>query len=255
MNMLLHGLPDADIRKGDTIRDPKLLQDGELRLFDRVIANPPFSLDEWGREIAERDPHGRFRFGVPPKTKGDLAFVQHMLATTNERGMVGVVMPHGVLFRGAAEGEIRKGFLKEDLLETVVGLPTNLFYGTGIPAAILIFNRKKPVERKKKILFVEASRDFREGTAQNYLREEDVAKIAAAARAFEDAPKYARVVPLEEIEKNDFNLNISRYVETADVAEKVDVAAAIAKLREAEKLRDEAAARMNGFLKELGYDA
>ena len=254
MNMLLHGLPDADIRKGDTIRDPKLLQDGELRLFDRVIANPPFSLDEWGREIAERDPHGRFRFGIPPKTKGDLAFVQHMLATTNERGMVGVVMPHGVLFRGAAEGEIRKGFLKEDLLEAVVGLPTNLFYGTGIPAAILLFNRKKPAERKKKVLFVEASRDFREGTAQNYLREEDVAKIAAAVRAFEDVPKYARVVPLEEIEKNDFNLNISRYVETADAAEKVDVAAAIAKLREAEKKRDEAAARMNGFLKELGYD-
>ena len=119
MNTLLHGLPDADIRKGDTIRDPKLVEDGELMLFDRVTANPPFSLDEWGREVAEHDPFGRFRFGVPPKTKGDLAFVQHMVATTNMTGMVGVVMPHGVLFRGAAEGEIRKGMLQEDLVEAV----------------------------------------------------------------------------------------------------------------------------------------
>jgi type I restriction enzyme M protein len=129
MNMLLHGLSDARIEKGDTIRDPKLREGGELMLFDRVIANPPFSLDEWGREVAEHDPYGRFRFGVPPKTRGDLAFVQHMISTTNTQGMVGVVMPHGVLFRGAAEGEIRRGLLQDDLVEAVVGLPTNLFYG------------------------------------------------------------------------------------------------------------------------------
>jgi type I restriction enzyme M protein len=255
MNMLLHGLPDARIEKGDTIRDPKLRDGGELMLFDRVIANPPFSLDEWGRELAEHDPYGRFRFGVPPKTKGDLAFVQHIIATTNTSGMVGVVMPHGVLFRGAAEGEIRKGMLQEDLVEAVVGLPTNLFYGTGIPAAILVLNRAKRAERKRKVLFIEASREFREGSAQNYLREEDVTKIAAAFAWFADVEKYARVVGLEEIEKNDFNLNISRYVETADAAEKVDVAAAIAKLRELEKKRAEAEAKMNGYLKELGYDA
>jgi type I restriction enzyme M protein len=254
MNMLLHGLPDARIEKGDTIRDPKLKEGGELSLFDRVIANPPFSLDEWGREIADHDPHGRFRFGVPPKTKGDLAFVQHMIATTNDRGMVGVVMPHGVLFRGAAEGDIRKGILQEDLVEAVVGLPTNLFYGTGIPAAILVLNRAKKAERKRKVLFIEASRDFKEGSAQNYLREEDVTKIAAVFHAFKDVEKYARVVGLEEIEKNDWNLNISRYVETADAAEKVDVAGALAKLRELEKLRGEAEAKMNGFLKELGYE-
>jgi type I restriction enzyme M protein len=255
MNMLLHGIPDADIRKGDTIRDPKLVKDGELTLFDRVIANPPFSLDEWGREVAEHDPFGRFRFGVPPKTKGDLAFVQHMIATTNVTGMVGVVMPHGVLFRGAAEGDIRKGMLQEDLVEAVIGLPTNLFYGTGIPAAILVLNRGKKPERKKKVLFVEASREFKEGSAQNYLRDEDVKKIAATVHAFEDVPKYARVVGLNEIEKNDWNLNISRYVETADAAEKVDVASAIAKLRELERRRGEAEAKMNACLKELGYDA
>ena len=255
MNMLLHGIADHRVEKGDTIRDPKLLQDGDLMLYDRVIANPPFSLDEWGREIAEHDGFGRFRFGIPPKTKGDLAFVQHMVAITSVKGMVGVVMPHGVLFRGAAEGQIRKGMLQEDLVEAVIGLPPNLFYGTGIPAAILVFNRAKAGARKGKILFIEASREFREGSAQNYLRDEDVAKIAKTFHAFKDADKYARVVDLSEVEKNDWNLNISRYVETADEAEKVDVRAAIAKLRELEGERAKAEARMNGYLKELGYDA
>jgi type I restriction enzyme M protein len=255
MNTLLHGLPDARIEKGDTIRDPRLREGGELMLFDRVIANPPFSLDEWGRAEAEADGFGRFRFGIPPKTKGDLAFVQHMIATTNTRGMVGVVMPHGVLFRGAAEGEIRKGILQEDLVEGVVGLPPNLFYGTGIPAAIVVLNCAKKTERKRKVLFIEASREFREGSAQNYLREEDVTKIASAFHAFKNVEKYARVVPLKEIEKNDWNLNISRYVETADAAVKVDVALAIAKLRELEGKRAEAEVKMNAYLKELGYDA
>jgi type I restriction enzyme M protein len=253
MNVLLHGLPDARIEKGDTIRDPKLRDGGELMLFDRVVANPPFSLDEWGRVEAESDAYGRFRFGLPPKGKGDLAFVQHMIATANAKGMVGVVMPHGVLFRGAAEGEIRKGILQEDLVEAVIGLPPNLFYGTGIPAAILVLNRAKAPARKKKVLFIEASREFREGSAQNYLRVEDVQKIAATFHAFHDVPKYARVVGLDEIERNEFNLNISRFVETADAAEKIDVAAAIAKLREAERKRLEAEAKMNSFLRELGY--
>jgi type I restriction enzyme M protein len=178
-----------------------------------------------------------------------------MIATANKTGMVGVVMPHGVLFRGSSEGDIRKGVLEEDLVEAVIGLPSNLFYGTGIPAAILVLNRAKRVERQRKVLFIEASREFKEGSAQNYLREEDVTKIAAAFHAFGDIEKYARVVPLDEIAKNDFNLNISRYVETADAAEKVDVASAIATLRELEKARGEAESRMNAYLKELGYDS
>ncbi|XXT17019.1 class I SAM-dependent DNA methyltransferase [Sorangium sp. So ce429] len=255
MNMLLHGLPSARIEKGDTIRDPKLRDKEGLMVFDRVIANPPFSLDEWGREVAENDAYRRFRFGVPPKAKGDLAFVQHMIATTNEKGKVGVVMPHGVLFRGAAEGEIRKGMLEEDLVEAVVGLPTNLFYGTGIPAAVLVLNRSKAAGRRKKVLFIEASREFKEGSAQNYLREEDVKKIAATFKAFKDVDKYARVVGLDEIAKNDFNLNLSRYVETAAAAERVEVAHALEKLRELEKKRGEAEARMNAYLKDLGYEA
>lgn len=255
MNMLLHGLPDAKIEKGDTIRDPKLRDSDGLSLFSRVIANPPFSLDEWGREVAESDPYGRFRYGVPPKTKGDLAFVQHMIATTDRTGMVGVVMPHGILFRGSAEGEIRKGILQEDLIEAVVGLPPNLFYGTGIPAAILVLNKDKHPERKHRVLFIEASREFGTKTTQNVLRDHDVKKIAATFHAFKDVEKYARVVGRDEIEKNDFNLNISRYVETSDATQAVDLSSAIAQLRALELKRADAEAKMNSYLKELGYEA
>lgn len=253
MNLLLHGLPDARIEKGDTIREPKLLREGELITYDRVIANPPFSLDEWGREVAEDDGFGRFRFGVPPKTKGDMAFVQHMIATLGPKGRMGVVMPHGVLFRGSAEGRIREAILREDLFEAVIGLPAGLFYGTGIPAAVLVLNRDKAPARKGKLLFVEASREFAEGSNQNALREQDVVKIAKAFHAFESVDKYARVVGLEEIEKNDFNLNISRYVDTADAVEAIDVGAAVKRLRELERERGAAEAQMNAFLEELGY--
>jgi len=253
MNMLLHGLPDARIEKGDTLRDPKLVHDGALILYDRVIANPPFSLDAWGRDVPEHDGYGRFRFGIPPKTKGELALVQHRAAVLNAHGQLGVVMPHGVLFRGAAEGTIREGMLREDLFEAVIGLPPNLFYGTGIPAAVLVLNRHKPAARKGKVLFVDASREYEEGSNQNYLRDADVEKIAAACHAFKDADKYARVVPLAEVEKNDWNLNISRYVDTADEEERVDVAAAVRELRRIEQARSDAEARMNTFLTELGY--
>ena len=256
MNMLLHGLPDARIEKGDTIRDPKLVDEGELLLYDRVIANPPFSLDEWGREVAEGDGYGRFRFGVPPKTKGDLAFVQHMVAVLSDRDpgcRLGVVMPHGVLFRGAAEGRIRRGLLQADIFEAVIGLPPNLFYGTGIPASILVLNRDKPDTRYGRVLFIDASSDFEEGSNQNRLRDQDIARIAATFRSFADADKYARVVPLAEIERNDWNLNISRYVDTAEEEERVDIAEAVRKLRELEHNRAAAEATMNRYLAELGY--
>ena len=254
MNMLLHGLPDARIEKGDTIRDPKLVDEGELLLYDRVIANPPFSLDEWGREVAESDGYGRFRFGVPPKTKGDLAFVQHMVAVLNARGRLGVVMPHGVLFRGAAEAKIRQGLLQQDLFEAVIGLSPNLFYGTGIPASILVLNRDKPAARHGKVLFIDASGDFEEGSNQNRLRDQDIDHVAQTFHAFADAQKYARVVPLPKIEQNDWNLNISRYVDTSDEEQRIDVAAAVRKLRELESERASAEAAMNRHLAELGYD-
>ncbi|WP_420870694.1 N-6 DNA methylase [Enhygromyxa salina] len=253
MNMLLHERPSTRIEKGDTIREPKLVEGGELILYDRVIANPPFSLDQWGQEVAEGDRYGRFRFGVPPKGKGDLAFVQHMLATVNAEGKMGVVMPHGVLFRGASEGRIREAILREDLFEAVIGLPPNLFYGTGIPAAILVLARKRAKGREGKVLFIDASREFKEGSNQNYLRDRDVEKIAKTYQAYADVEKYARVVELAEIEKNDWNLNISRYVDTAEAEVKVDLGKAVARLRELERERGEAEGRMNAFLEELGY--
>lgn len=254
MNMLLHGLPDARIEKGDVIREPKLTEGGELILFDRVIANPPFSLKEWGYEAAEHDGFGRFRYGLPPKTKGDLAFVQHMIATANSKGMVGVVMPHGVLFRSGSEGKIRQGFLEGDLLEAVIGLPANLFYGTGIPAAILVFNRNKPAERRGKVLFIHASSDYEAGKNQNHLREQDIGHIASVYRTFRDEEKYARIVGIDEIRENDFNLNISRYVDVTEEEVRLDVREELRKLRQIEKERDEAEAEMNVFLKELGFD-
>jgi type I restriction enzyme M protein len=178
-----------------------------------------------------------------------------MIATTDRTGMVGVVMPHGVLFRGAAEGEIRRGLLQADLVEAVVGLPPNLFYGAGIPGCILVINKAKPRDHVKKVLIIDASGGFKQGTTQNYLRDEDVTEIAATFRAFEDKIKYARVVDLDEIARNDYTLNISRYVETAEAAERVDVASALARLAELERKRTVVESRMNAYLKSLGYGA
>ena len=254
MNMLLHGMPDARIEKGDTIRNPQLVSDGELLMYDRVIANPPFSLDEWGREVADSDGFGRFRFGVPPVSKGDLAFVQHMVAVVNATGRIGVVMPHGVLFRGSAEGKIREGMLREDLIEAVIGLAPKLFYGTGIPTAILMLSRDKIVARKGKVLFIDASREFEKGKSQNFLRDQDVSKISEAYRNFADSKNFARVVPIQEIRQNDWNLNVGRYVDTFVEKPQVDIAESIRKLRELEQSRNQVEATMNRYLVELGYD-
>ncbi|MEX0682898.1 MAG: class I SAM-dependent DNA methyltransferase [Dehalococcoidia bacterium] len=258
MNMLLHGLRSARIEEGDTIAEPAL-QDSQGRLlsYDRVIANPPFSLKEWGYEFAPNDPHHRFdRFGaIPPRTKGDLAFLQHMIATTNATGMVGVVMPHGILFRGGAEGTIRKGIIEADLFEAIIGLAPNIFYGASIPVAICVLNKAKPPERAGKVLFVDAAQAgyFRPGKAQNYLDAEHIAAIAAAYEAFEESPGLAHVADLAEIEANDYNLNISRYVAPVVEEEEVDIGEVLARLREAERERDEAAQRMDELLAELGY--
>ncbi len=252
MNMLLHGFPDADIRKGDTIREPKLLVDGQLMLFDRVIANPPFSLDKWGIEMAENDGFGRFRHGIPPRTKGDFAFVEHMIAILNQKGKLGVVVPHGVLFRGASEGRIRESILKEDLIEAVIGLPPNLFYGTGIPAAILIMNRSKSPERKGKVFFIHAADEYQDGKNQNHLRDQDIQKITKALKDYKTIGKYCRAVPMSEIAGNDYNLNISRYIDSAPEEEQIDVKAAVNKLRELELQRKDVEKKMDKYLEELG---
>ena len=258
LNLLLHDLRSARMEAGDVIAEPALMDpSGQLLSYDRVIANPPFSLKQWGHDFAPNDPHHRFdRYGaVPPKTRGDFAFLLHMLGVTNAQGMVGVVMPHGILFRGGAEGKIRRGIVEADLFEAVIGLAPNLFFGASIPVAICVLNRYKLRERKGRVLFVDAAQDgyFRPGKAQNYIDPEHIRKIVEAYRAFEDMDRFAHVADLSEIESNDFNLNISRYVDTTEPVEVMSVEEALAQLREAERQRDEAVARMDQLLAEMGY--
>ena len=228
MNMFLHGVLNADIRKEDTLRDPQHTDDrGELMVFDRVIANPPFSLKQWGKDVADNDPYGRYPYGTPPKDKGDFAFVQHMIASLNAEGKMGVVVSHGVLFRGASEKEIRKGILEDDLLEAVIGLPSALFYGTGIPAALLIINKNKPQKRKKKILIINAELEYQEGKKQNKLQDEDIQHILKVYDAFEDEKRYSKVISMDEVRQNDYNLNIRRYADTSPPPETYDLQAVL----------------------------
>src|SRR3954454_2568247 len=228
MNMLLHGIPDADLRNNDdgTLEDPAHITGGELQRFGCVITTPPFSMNY----VADAIPFPeRFRYGYTPEKgkKADLMFVQHMLAVTRPGGMVTTVMPHGVLFRGGDEGRIRTGFLNDDVIEAVIGLGPQLFYGTGIPACILMLRPvgAKPAARRGKVLFINADRDYREGRAQNYLEPEHIENIISALRAFEDVPGFARVVSRQELAENDENLNIRRYVDTTPEPEPQDVRA------------------------------
>jgi type I restriction enzyme M protein len=253
MNMFLHGEDNHRIEWGDTLRNPKLL-DGEamLKHFDIVVANPPFSLEKWGHDGAEADKYKRFRRGVPPRTKGDYAFILHMIEVMKPgSGRMAVVVPHGVLFRGAAEGKIREKLIAENLLDTVIGLPEKLFYGTGIPAAVLVFRKKKADD---KVLFIDASRDYQDGKNQNLLREQDMQKILATCAARQSVDKYAYLATPAEMAENDYNLNIPRYVDTFEEEEKIDLMAVRA---EREKLKAELVVleeKMAGYLKELGYE-
>lgn len=257
MNLFLHDIDDAFILRGDTLSEPKHLEsEGSKTLmkFDRVLANPPFSLKNWGYETwKDGDKFSRSTYGCPPKSYGDLAFVQHMIVSLNSTGKLGVVLPHGILFRGGTEAKIRQGMLKDDLIEAVIGLAPNLFYGTGIPACVLILNKKKDSARRGKVLFVNGAEEMVEGKNQNTLSEANVERLAKAFVAFEDEQRFARVVDLEEIEKNDFNLNIARYVQTAEEEEQINVAAEVEVLKELLEKRDKAEAKMLGFLEELGY--
>lgn len=221
MNMFLHELDNAQIEWGDTLNNPKMTEGDKLMKFDRVVANPPFSLDKWGAENSENDRYNRFWRGVPPKSKGDYAFITHMIESAVEgSGKVGVIVPHGVLFRGGAEGRIRTKLIEENQLEAVIGLPEQLFYGTGIPAAILIFNKGK---KTKKVLFIDASKEYGEGKKQNKLRDKDLEKITKTYREFAVIDKYSYVADPEELKENEYNLNIPRYVDTFEEEEEVDV--------------------------------
>lgn len=255
MNMFLHGEDNHRIEWGDTIRHPMLLDKEGTGLlhFDIVTANPPFSLDKWGVEGAANDEFGRFRRGVPPKTKGDYAFISHMIETLKpESGRMGVVVPHGVLFRASSEGKIRTQLIEENLLDAVIGLPEKLFFGTGIPAAILIFKKHKP---DNNVMFIDASREFKSGKNQNQLTGDNIQKIIDTYKGREIVDKYAYLATLDEIKENDFNLNIPRYVDTFEEEAEIDLEAV---RNERVLLQNELKtleAEMEGYFKELGYGA
>ena len=251
MNMFLHGEDNHRIEWGDTIRNPKLLDtEDTLKHFDVVVANPPFSLEKWGQDKAQNDRFGRFRRGLPPKTKGDYAFVLHMVETLKPKtGRMAVVVPHGVLFRGAAEGKIRQKLLEENLIDAVIGLPEKLFYGTGIPAALLLIRRDK---KDKSVLFIDASREFQSGKNQNQLTDTSIKKIVETYRARKSVKKYAQLTTFDEIKANDFNLNIPRYVDTFEQEEKIDLEAVLAERTILKAELAELESKMDVYLKELG---
>jgi type I restriction enzyme M protein len=251
MNMFLHGMDRARIEWGDTIRNPKLIEGDTTMKFEVVVANPPFSLDKWGADDVKNDAFNRFHRGFPPKSKGDYAFICHMVETTTlESGRVAVVVPHGVLFRGGAEGRIRESLIRENLLDAVIGLPANLFFGTGIPAAIVIFKRSKPDDN---VLFIDASREYLSGKNRNILGEEHIQKIVDAYRARQDVDKYAHLAGPDEIRENDFNLNIPRYVDTFEEEEEIDIQAVQQDIEVLEARLAEVRQEMRGYLQELGF--
>jgi type I restriction enzyme M protein len=259
MNMFLHGFDNATIRWGDTIRNPKLKEGDALMKFDTVVANPPFSLDKWGADDAAADQYNRFWRGTPPKSKGDWAFISHMIETTYEgKGKAGVVVPHGVLFRGSSEGKIRQKTIEENILEAVIGLPANLFFGTGIPAAILIFNKGKG--ENKNVLFIDASQRYDPGKNQNKLRPQDIKEIVDTYNKFTTGElkpgvveaKYSYVATPEEIKENDFNLNIPRYVDTFEEEAEVDIAKVQSEINRLEGELKTVQEEMKKYLTELG---
>ncbi|MCB9342841.1 MAG: SAM-dependent DNA methyltransferase [Lewinellaceae bacterium] len=213
MNMFLHGIEDFQIVRGDTLRNPAFFEADGLKTFDCVIANPPFSLKEWGAENWANDPYGRNIAGVPPQGNGDMAWVQHMIKSMNSTGRMTVVLPHGALFRKGAEGKIREALLKQDLLEAVIGLGPNIFYGTQLAACIMVFRQNKEAAKKSKVLFIDASEQVRVGRAQNYLEPAHVQQIYDWYKNFSDVENYVKVATLDDLKENDYNLNIPLYVE------------------------------------------
>ena len=250
MNMLLHGENNHTIEWGDTIRIPKLLdKNDDLLLFDVVAASLPFSLNKWGYD--EANTYGRFRRGLPPKSKGIYAFILHMLATLKPKtGRMGIVVPHGVLFRGLSEGRIRKKLIEENLLDAVIGLPAKLFYGTSIPAAILVF---KMAKTDNSVLFIDASREFKAGKYQNVLSDENITKILVTYRNRASRDQYAYLSSLEEIKENDYNLNIPLYVDFFEEKEQIDLMAERAEREHLMAQLIELESEMVIFMDELGY--
>lgn len=264
MNMYLHGIDDAKIEWGDTLANPLHLENDKLMKFQRIVANPPFSLDKWAMGFADDasgdkkfkmdaslDPYRRFEWGVPPSSKGDYAFVQHMLYSLAENGAMATILPHGVLFRGSSEGKIRKQILEMNLLDAVIGLPEGLFFGTGIPACIMVFKKNRT---RNDVLFIDASSEgnYEKGKNQNKLREEDIQKIVETYENYVTIDKYSYVTSMDEIKENDFNLNIPRYVDTFEEEEPVDLEEVKHNIIEIKSELQDVEKKMDAYLKELG---
>lgn len=259
MNMFLHSKDAARIEWCDTLNSPALVEGDHLMKFDVVVANPPFSLDKWGAEHADSDQFNRYWRGIPPKSKGDYAFITHMIEIAKRQsGRVAVIVPHGVLFRGGGEGRIRQALIEENLLDAVIGLPANLFTTTGIPVAILIFDRSREQgganEARKDVLFIDASNEFTPGKTQNVMNEAHIAKVLETYRNRTEIEKYSHLADPAEIAENDFNLNIPRYVDTFEAEEEIDVAALQQDINRIEADLVEVRAKMAGYLKELGVN-
>ena len=257
MNMFLHGKDGARIEWGDSLNSPALVENDRLMRFNVVVANPPFSLDKWGQQEVESDRYNRFWRGMPPKSKGDYAFISHMIEVAlPQEGRVAVVVANGVLFRGGAEGRIRRHLIEENLLDTVIGLPANLFPTTSIPVAILVFDRSREKggarEKSRDVLFIDASRDFQPGKNQNALKDEHMIRIIDTFQSRANAEKYARLVSVTEITENDFNLNISRYVDTFEEAQEIDISVVEHEIERLEGELVEVRVRMKAYLKALG---
>ena len=253
MNLFLHGASDFQVVRGDTLRHPAFFSGDDLATFDCVIANPPFSLEKWGDEVWAKDPYGRNFAGMPPAKTGDYAWVQHMIKSmAPATGRMAVVVPHGVLFRMGKEGTIRQKLLQMDILEAVIGLGPNLFYGTGLAACILVFRQRKTKERKKKVLILDASREFKTGRAQNELLPDHVERIYGWYRDYEDVESVARMVTLDDIAVNDYNLNIPRYVEPKNEGETLTVDEAMSRLQESATAAFAAEERLIAILKREG---
>jgi type I restriction enzyme M protein len=253
INLFLHGIEDFQIIRGDTLRQPAFFEGDLLATFDCVIANPPFSLEHWGEDLWINDPYGRNIAGVPPRTSGDYAWVQHMLCSMAPKtGRMAVVLPHGALFRMGVEGEIRRKILEMDLLEAVISLGPNLFYGTGLAACILVFHKRKQLEHRGQVLFIDASKLFKKGRNQNTLTSVHIDQIFNWYREYTDVAGASRVVTLDEITKNDWNLNIPRYIEPVAKEETSSVVEAVANLKMALEEAYAAEDRLKVLLQEAG---
>lgn len=257
MNMFLHGQDSARIEWGDTLNNPMLVENDHLMQFDVIVANPPFSLDKWGEKHLENDIYHRFERGMPPASKGDYAFISHMVSTAKPKsGRIAVIVPHGVLFRGGSEGRIRQAFIEENILDAVIGLPANLFLNVGIPVAFLIFDKSREKgganENRKDVLFIDASKEFVSGKKQNTLSDEHIAQIVDTYKNRREIEKYSHLATFDEIKENDFNLNIPRYVDTFEEEEEVDLAKVKVEIVDLENELQKVQSQMTEYLKELG---